>query len=127
VTEIAAELRVSAPVVSRTLQLAEVADAINSAHAIAREDAARVLSASALAAVRVLVALAGGCPDEKGRLTVADAVRLRAATEVLDRCGLHRAERREVSGPDAGPVQTETRIELAGMSLEQIDALLARL
>jgi len=121
-TEIASEFSVNSATIGRTLQHPEVVAMIEEAH---REISASVneqLVSLSTQALGVLAELMQGRPDEDGDPTVADAVRRQAATDLLDRCGVARTARTELSGPQGGPV----RVDVSRLTSAEIAHLLSR-
>jgi hypothetical protein len=49
---------------------------------------------------------------------------VRASQIVLDRCGFHPSRAIELTGKDGGPIQTENRVDLERLSLEDRQTLL---
>lgn len=118
--EIARAMRVSPSVITETLHLPEVRQAIEAANTSARQRITDRRGAHIEEAVEVLVSLMRGEPDESGRPTVSDTVRRQSASDLLDRFGLPKDASLNVSGQVAVGI-----LDLSRMTPEQLRELRA--
>lgn len=112
VTEIAQSLGVSAGTITHTLQLPEVATAIEDAHRAAREDTAKALAALSLRSVRRLADLMED-PETPA------AVARQCAADILDRAG--HSTKAQVAIEHSGTVDLVTRAREVARSLSDED------
>lgn len=129
VTEIADALGVSKGAISDTIHSPEVEAQLTEANNDSYAAIGALRADLALEALRFKAHVMRGMPDERGVLTFAGtdaatvAVRDRAATEILDRCGVTKETAIRISG------QTEHRVvvEFRGLANAEIDAEIAAL
>lgn len=118
--EIAADLGCNRATVYQTVRKPAVAALVDAVHQETRTLIAHRVANYAEKALKGLLDIA----ESKG---TAAETRRKIYVDILDRAGTKAATKTEVSGPSGAPVQVQSKLDMVGMTPEQIRALVESL